>query len=531
MYEDEKFNECLNMIKSIDYLIKGDDSMDSTVQEWTSNWPYKLVHLKTLPALSETREFLTNMKIEIGGKYSIQLADDLLSDLRDFCKNKNTQQTIVRLQCGTSDKSSLKFEEKFQNSIKTLIHELNRCEELASSFKLYQDKFIVELKSIIKNYLPHEPHHLPATESSQDLVQNQKPSSSGSKLSRLIKEQTPMEFQDMIMNIFTQTSEALRRLYGHQKLLLDISLSEIASIDSSSENQHNMITQLDIRGGINEAIRIIQLRMGKIIAVRREMTSTLRADHFLKLYSICVLFIQECETLSGEFLTKYLSDVLAAQLKNYISGGESRNIRTIQKKIEIEKWTPFIVESSVQRDVNDIVSSIDLDPINWTAVLDLTQETETDFEENGVATDGNPPGHRKSVVVGDKTFVASASLITTIEIIKELLVLSVNIPPMYLPSCERSCFSAMKYFNTATMASVMDGGRPLSKSGKNLSIMGESLDCMAEFVGIAQRFFQRLSDSYKDFIPYEPSNYAQLLSLYQSSSDRLYQAHAPPPPV
>ena len=87
---------------------------------------------------------------------------------------------------------------------------------------------------------------------------------------------TSAEFQSMLVNISHARARSSRRLYGHQKLLLDISLNELASVKSPNENQHNMITQLDIRTGINEIIRIIQLRTGKIIAVKKriELIST-----------------------------------------------------------------------------------------------------------------------------------------------------------------------------------------------------------------------------------------------------------------
>ena len=52
----------MDLISSVDCLIRGGDSMDRDVQSWTSSWPYKLVDLKSVPALSSTREFLTNMK-------------------------------------------------------------------------------------------------------------------------------------------------------------------------------------------------------------------------------------------------------------------------------------------------------------------------------------------------------------------------------------------------------------------------------------------------------------------------------------
>ena len=69
------------------------------------------------------------------------------------------------------------------------------------------------------------------------------------------------------------------------------------------------------------------------------------------------------------------------------------------------------MDSSIQSDVNDIVSSIDIDPLSWTTILDMvggSHDCENGRSEDKEKDEGNETyqGHRKSVVVGDKTFVA-----------------------------------------------------------------------------------------------------------------------------
>lgn len=539
LYENGELEKCLDLIGSVDCLIKGDDSRDQTVQKWVGDWPYKLVDLKSVPALSETREFLTNLKIEIGGKFSLQLCAVLLTDVKKYCESVSANETLKRFQNLSNSRNFLEMDPDVVSSVTGLIHQLRRCEELASSLELYREKCVTEVKGIIKTYLPQERASSTEEEESKDPPRSQQSASSGSKLSRLIREQTPAEFQEMLVIIFTRSSEALRRFSRHQKLLLDLSLSEIASTPTSqpNDNQESMIIQLDIRTGINETIRILQLRMGKIIAVRRELTATLRFDHFLKLYSICVLFIQECEAVSGEFLTKYFSDVLAAQIKNYISAQCSRHMRSIQLKIEAEKWTPSIVDRAIQKDVNNIVASVDLDPLDWVAYSDLVDPVSIESSKPVGDQPSNSDnvakqmGHRKSVVVGDKTFVASDALLACIRMIKEILVLSTNLPGAYLASFEKMAYDLLKHFNSVAMASITQPDKSLSKSGKNLSVMGESLDCLAEFVLIVQRFYQRLFNYSRDTAPLEPINYTQLLQKFRASTDKIYQSNAPPPPA
>lgn len=546
-FTNDNLQECMEMAQSIDHLIRGDNSTDLNVQEETGGWPFKLLDLKTVPGLIEIRELLTNMKIEVGGKYSLQLSQMLLKDLKSAYEDIEVDNTIKTIQQGQINKTRFQFPTEFEDSIKTLINKLNACEELASSFTLYQEKATTEVKNIIKHFLPRE--DMSKSESSLSVVDRSQsatpvpgsnggtaaqPNTTGSKLSKLIKEQTPAEFQDMLEQIFAHCLCAIKRLYQHQKLLLDVALREI-NTSNVSENQHNMISQLDIRTGVNEIIRIVQLRMGKVIAVRRDLTSTLRHDYFLRLYAICILFIQECESLSGEFLTKYLSDVLASQIKHYIGMHDSRNIRVIQKKLELENWAPAIVSPHIQTGVNNIVSSTDIDPIDWTSLLLLypqdNNQGNAEKEDNNTLT-SKPVGNRKSVVVGDKTFVASESLLQVIQLIRELLILSINLPSVYLPYFERMCFNMLKHFNSYAMGTITNSqGQSISTQGKNLSIMGESIDCLAEFINIIQRFYLRLSSNSKDFVPYDGKYYIQLAKQYDTAAEKIYIAHAPPPPV
>ena len=563
-YAKDEYDSSLGMIKSIDSLIRGNNDNKEEVTKWTEHWPYKLVDLKTVPALLETREFLTNMKIEVGGKLSIQLSNILLDDVRAHYENMDLWETLDQMQKGFDNKINYsELNLSLQDNIKDIIVKLYKCEELASAFALYQNKSLTECKNIIKKYLPTgrnvtDSAAVSSAPSSTSLAAEQKDASPGPdtslgdvkqpatngatpKLSTLIREQTPAEFQEMVVEIFVRCSEAIRVLFQHQKILLDIALNVIdaeGGENRASENQHNMITQLDIRSGINDIIGVVQLRMGKILAVRKEVTSALRYDHFLQLYSITVLFIQECEAQSGEFLTKFLSDSLASQIKHCISNRDMKNTRTIHKKIELENWQPFIVNPSFQKEVNEVVSCVDIDPITWTNLTNLTRDKDSKQNEDSsqISPEGDPipvapTGNRKSVVVGENTFVASDSLLTAITLIRELLILSINLPSIYLSYFEKLCFNLLKCFNTYTIGTLTMPGRPIKSSGKNLSIMSESLDCLAEIVGIVQRFYQRISDSTRDFVPYDPSNYASLLQQYRSSTERIYAANAPPPPT
>ncbi|AGO10362.1 AaceriABL093Wp [[Ashbya] aceris (nom. inval.)] len=552
LYDSDDYTTCLKYISSVELLISGNVEDDEISREWTHGWPYSLQDLSSIPALAPKREYLSNVRIEIGGKLSLALVELLLSDLRAYAAKQTVRETLERLQSQTKgERTYWDIDLEFRQKVNDIIQRLIKCEELTSAFQLYQDKFITELKSIIKRHLPKEQ---PSSENSLNdgesvpepsrppTPSNKGTASNGSKLSRLIREQTPGEFQEMLTNIITEESNALRRLSRHQKLLLDVSLTELPS-DTS---QYDMIMQLDIRRSINEGIRIIQLRLGKVIAVRRDFTSQLPHLQFLRFYMVCALFIQECESLSGDLLTKYLADVLTMQVRNYISTFSVNNMEQLQQSIDADRWIPYIVETTDQSDVNDIVSCPDIDPLNWVRARDLAVENLPATSPSPAISQGSSlspspapsrsfsstTGHKRSVVVGDKTFVASESLIVCLRMLCALLLLSLNLPSTYLSLLEKAVLDLLRCFNMRAMSSAASAhDKKPSSATKNLSIMGESLDCLSEMIGLVQGFYQRLEALHKDFQALPPHTYAVLTQQFRRSSDKLYQAHAPPPPI
>ncbi|SCU91666.1 LAFA_0F05094g1_1 [Lachancea sp. 'fantastica'] len=529
LYEESKSQECLELIEHVENLIKGDDDNDKHIQEMTKKWPYKLSNLRSITSFANIGDELKDITEKIGLAYSSEFCDTLIDDIKaNYSGEAELGTKLIDTKFLRNPQKDAELAERIKSSAERLV----QCNNLADAIQLYNERFIVELKNVIKDFLPKEPENSPGP---NDGPVEPKNTGSGSKLSRLIRGLTPSEFQEMLLKIFVRENQALWRLSRHQKVLLDVALAVYADSSHQNGSSPESIIQLDINPAIHEGVRIVQLRMGKIIAVRRDLSSRLRYDHFLKLCSVCSWFDRECENITGEFLTQYLKDVLAAQIRSYASSLNSQNAQSVRTAIDQEVWTPRVVEPEVQQSVNEIVSCVHMTPTSWSKLMSLDGD---DHDETGAHSDTQSSestvskGHKKSVVVNDKTFVASNALLEVIALLKGVLVLSANLPSSFLANFEKMCYDLIMYFNSRSMASVSTGpdNLPSIKSGKNLSILGESLDCLAELTAMIQMFYQRMSSSYRDYEAMAPELYMQLFKTFQMSSERLYQAHAPPPP-
>ncbi len=473
-----EYEKCLDKVDYVESLIRGEVT--------DLSWPFKLQDLRSVPGLVNMRELLCNLRIQTGQSYSKIFTNFLLEDLRKHYEDIDVLKVCKRL--STNSTYEKKIDDDFKAKLNEFIIGLTRCEEIASAFKNYEDQTVNEMKNIVRFFLPNDETSNDSKNGGTSSVgSSNKPS--GKSLSSMIKGLTPREFEDMVIKIFATVSEGLRRLTVHQKLLLDLALSNIKEQD---QDQTNLIMQLDIRNCINRSIEIVQIRMGKIIAVRKDINASLRSDYFLRFFYINSIFLNECENISG-LNFKFLPDVISSQIKNFNLTFHHHNLKKVSHSLEVEEWKPLIVTAELQEIVYKIVDNENLDAEQkWKKdLLHLRDEKESETNGNQEPTaKDEQTSHKRSIVVGDKTFVASNSLLTLISLIADYFVLKVNFHH-YSNTYESYLLELFKYYNSRTFQSIKRPDGSLDRN-KNLSIVGESLDCLQELIHYIRIDFDNL---------------------------------------
>lgn len=453
LLHQSEYDQCLDKVDYVESLIRG---------QADSKLPYPLIDLRGVQGLAQHRERLHGLRSMAGQSYSKIFGDFLLTDLRAHYEDIQYPDSLGRLIKGTG--YTKQVEDSFRDKLTDYIIGLVRSNEIAAAFKNYEEAVISEMKNIVRVFLPNEDRaEVKDSVSSQSSATNRPPS-----LSALIKVMKPREFEVMLIKIFTTVSEGLRRLTVHQKLLMDLALTYL------SEDQSSLITQLDIRGSITKSIEIIQIRMGKIIAVRKDLTSTLRYDYFLRFYYINSKFLEECENISGSTF-KYLPDILAQQIKSFNSSFQHTNLKRVSQALEIEEWKPIIVAPDMQQFVNKITEGHKLDTEKpWRRELSHLDDIAPNDQKEDKSS------HKRSIVVGDKTFVASQSLLTTLTIIEDVLVLRENFNQLSTVY-EGNMVELVEYYKSRALQGVKKPDGTVDKD-KNISIVNESLDCLSELL-------------------------------------------------
>ncbi|KAH3671444.1 hypothetical protein WICMUC_004625 [Wickerhamomyces mucosus] len=488
LFLKSNYNDCLNKLDYIQLLINGNVEI--------ANYPFPLLNLIDLPGLSSILENLKNLKNSTGESISKIFIDYLLNDLRNNYENiqyfENFQNITINHQIFAND---LQEDDLFRIDVSNFLKNLLRTEEISTTFLKYQDQVINEMKNIVRIFLPNEDNIDEIKGTSQTSSKGNNGNSSGKSLSTLIKSLTPKEFEFMLIKIFAATSKGFQRLKFHQKALLDLTLNE--SHQDLSKLDFNSI---DIKNCINKSIEIIQLRIGKVISVRKDINLTLRLDLFLRFFYTNSEFLNYCESISG-LNFKFLPDVLNLQIKNFINHNQIQFKNKINESLDKEEWKPTIVETEIQSIINKIVNNENLDGNHdWKTQLfkDLNENSNDEIdkdidnkEDNNNAVQQN--SHKRSIVVNDKMFVASNSLINLIGLVKDNLILKSNFNHLSTV-LEFQILELIKQFNlkTVQVISLKDGNL---NTEINLSIVGESIDCLQELLQFIRLIFDNVDMS------------------------------------
>lgn len=518
-------------------------------EELTTNVLFEKVLL-----LKNKRDILMNLKLEIGGKLRLQFVKTLENDLETYNTDYFEQDSnkISNIMDSEEDWPNLKFEQSFKTSLSGYVDNLSKNDMLITAYKMYCERIINKCRDLVKGSLPKP------KEDATVVI----------KMSQLIVNMTPLEFNNLVEYVLSKSLIYFKRLYEQQKLLLDLGIN---ALDKNPMMQNDTLDssiflKLDIRSGINESIRIVQLRMAKIITCRASINARLNYKNFLKLRLVMCNFSRQCEQLTGEILTVNLNDVIVVHTDEYqklLCDRLNKRIRTFVE--QREDWLPAFVNSDIQKIVNEIFLSNEIIPDSWFITMMTSLENTT-----------KSIGDKKSIVINQKTYVSSASLIELIRIIKEVLIVSNNLPGKYMQSLEygllkiladfdrvslRSLISNPSILNTTNLGSSNNSSNTSTGSGffvnvnnnhnininsiifknkdKNYTILSEALECIKELLPKVRAYFNGKAKSTNSKMITNQSGqtgrlktnklYDNIMVNYDRTAGLIFRSNIPPP--
>ncbi|QPG75452.1 hypothetical protein FOA43_002807 [Brettanomyces nanus] len=450
-YFNANYEKALQLTEAVFSLINGNNPKNQIVDKITCRWPYPLFDLSAVPALTSLKRLLGNLTTDTGKSLARLFGDFLLEDLRSHYENASRAEVMDRLASNLSKNNRLNRKslqppgyqvvtDEFKQQIHKYISEMSRCGELASAYKLYEERFLAELKTIIKSFLPTdilENIGQPETSISgrSDETRSTTTQRSGmGGLSKNVRAMTPKEFEDMLVGIYTQLSEGFRRLITQKKLLLEMGLDCLAEYDSRyMDEQPDVILQLDITNAITAAINVTQRRMAKLINVREVQNSCVTLDYFLRLYSVNVMFLMECELISGgRIASPVLQDIINIQFQKFTVQYHRASLKILSGKIEKETWRECLLPSSLQKLTNQIAEAAKdgFDESVWMNPMNLELRPAKPREEAEEENDDKniDPTQRKTLMIGDKSYIVPEIVSTVLRMVQSYEIIKMQFP-------------------------------------------------------------------------------------------------------
>ncbi|QOU22487.1 hypothetical protein BRETT_002667 [Brettanomyces bruxellensis] len=516
-YFNANYEKVLEITEAVYALIKGDKT-NKIVFELTKSWNYDLINMDSLKALFPLKRLLSNLISDTGKSFAKLFCDYLIDDLRRVYENSSITEVTERMAGSLNHDGGNTFRKKtsgtkgnyqkvdsdFKNGLEKYIRGLIRCGEITSAYRTYEDHFLTEMKTIIRSFLsPEKMENIGNSGTSiSGLSGDSRTTTSklqrGHSLGAMIRALTPKEFEDMLLGIYTQISEALRRLTIHQKLLLEIALDSISDItvgNTSNELQPDSIVQLDITDAITSAIEISQRRMAKIMNARELQNSCVTLDYFLRLYSLNTMFLGECELISGgRLVNPVLQDIIRVQFQKFYSQYHHASMKILSGKVEKEIWRECSLPKYLQILTNQEVSAgkDDFDEYVWMGPMNLEFGNADDKNDNN--TDGASSEGRKTLTIGEESFIVPNVVGSILEMLQHYEIIKMQ---FHYVDC--GCIiELLKLLNLKIHQSVL-GAQATRTAGlrnitsRHLAVTSQLLGFLSELIPHIRSLFERLS--------------------------------------
>ncbi|VEU20634.1 DEKNAAC101410 [Brettanomyces naardenensis] len=517
-YFNANYEKALELTEAVFCLIRGNaPDKNEIVNRITLDWPYPLLDMSKVPALVPLKRLLVNLIADTGKSFAKLFGDFLIEDLRSCYENASRSEVMSRLASNItrddqrnnsnaipSVPSYLSLSPEFKDRVRHYISGLARCGELASAYKLYEERFLTELKTIIRSFLPNDVLEGSSGRSGTSVSGRSDESrttttqrSGVGRLSGIVRAMTPKEFEDLLIGTYTQLSEALRRLTTHKKLLLELALDCLAEQNKHfMDEQSDLIVQLDITDGITAAINISQRRMAKIINVREVQNSCVTLDYFLRFYSVNSMFLFECELVSGGRIgNPVLQDIINIQFQKFNVQYHRASLKILTSKVEKEIWRECLLPASLQRLTNQIVdaASDEFDKSVWLDAMNL-QLQQKGVESEKPEGDDVDEGSRKTLTIEEKSFIVPEVVSTVLTMIQSYEIIKLQFPIVE----NGNLIELLKLLNLKIHQSVL-GAQATRTAGlrnitsKHLAVTSQLLGFIGALIPYTKNLFERLS--------------------------------------
>ncbi|THZ00024.1 Vps54-domain-containing protein [Aureobasidium pullulans] len=495
LVEKGEYDAAASAMLRLDRLIAGQPNLSSDA-------PAAELHdLRSLHALQGLSDSMNQLRFRIGRGFESRFLETLLSDLRrhiDHVPPKDTMRrwasTSMRLRGLQSGPTAyMEIDEQFRKDLLASLHGLSNSGQTAQATADFREAIMREMKHLIRKHLPssndddNESVTSVATRTSKAASQQEK----SIILARNLRAMDEETAEDMVVNIYTDISEALRRLSIQIKVLLDVTSTmdapdslksplspSVRPADRSrspapriSGIQEELSQALDMSSLLGQAVDVAHTQVTRILKVRTEQVNQLPLERFLRYFTINRLFADECEAISGRSGTQ-LKALVNTQINTFVRAfGDAENQR-IAQTLDSDQWEAKDFKEPDQALLSRILEGMSSDPAVWLRGTRVWEDPSQPESTNGTpAPNGEnndtKPANRPAYV--DETrYILVSSAISLLRPIDNFLALMASIPSI-TSAAVPALIDVLRTFNSRTSQLILGAGATRIAGLKNIT--------------------------------------------------------------
>lgn len=548
--------EALHGLANVEMLIAGEqlEPTNLDANEATSGRG-NLIDLREIKALDGASAEIASLRQRIGKNFETRFLEALLSDLRKHVDSVPPNATFQRWDKasqrsrGTHARTPsvfpayLQVDESLRAVLRSNLDGLAQSDSVKSATAAYREAVWKEVKTLIRRHLPsssdddNESTMSASTQGGRHLTQQEK----SSLLARNLRALEPEDAEDMLKNIYSNVSEAFRRLGSQVKVILDITSSfsspttaakpprspisppaaDWNSYIGAAVQQEDIQQTLDMSNLLGQAVDIAQAQITKVLKVRSEQSTRLPLPQFFRYFHLNRLFADECEAVSGRG-GMALKTVVNAHIIEYVRHAADAERQHLVAGMDADRWDAKDFDESDTQTLSQIIDAgtNEIEPWVKASMIWSDEPTSVSGEQqtNGAMMNGsNQKDKIRPAIIDEQRFLLPDSALTVLNGIGQFEQLMTGIPNM-TQELTSSLLEYLKLFNSRSSQLILGAGATRSAGLKNittkhLAIASQALSFVTALTPYVREFVRRHSPS------------AGSLMVEFDKVKRLYQEH------
>ncbi|KAI8625544.1 putative GARP complex component [Xylariaceae sp. FL1651] len=347
--------KALTEIDAVELLMSGErDEISGT----TVSPKIRLRDLRRATLLQSVAGDLTTLRCRIGKVFEAQLHNLLINDLRRHVQSISTEEVFSRWEASSLRAKGVSVRElstfpaymgmtdELRTALSPNISGLYRSRSIPTAILEYRELILKEIRNIVRRPLPSSTEDAESVMSASTTVggRSRTNQEKSSILARNIRALDAEDAESLFSSIFIAITETLRRVKTQSSILLDLAYTfentdteDFTKTPVINELQEEIHNSFDISNLLGQAVDVGFEKIIKILRVRSEQTANLPSAYFLRYFTLNLLFVSECEAISGR-AGMSLKTVVNEHILSYITAHGDRENKILAEGMSSDDW-------------------------------------------------------------------------------------------------------------------------------------------------------------------------------------------------